>query len=307
LLKDVYQFYKHSPKRKTGLNSTVLPFDQLFNAFLEAIRAAVEEGEEELMKVISIRLKKWNPTRWLGRAECLQALCNAYEYILQHPREYTQDSRNSKLSRETAANLYQRLTSYDNFCFIWLYRDLAESMARTSKSLQARSITIRDVGRLVMNLRETLKSSYPKDSLVPRALVGTAEANNILSELFGDDLNGTFQILEENWANDLAVHELEEALLPPPAVQIHFERSTQSARTTRKVDNSAKYSELLSKKSRQERGLDSEPEQVSDPSETEVVNILYSSLRQVYSKMEGPRYQGKGELLWSMEADCYIR
>ena len=29
-------------------------------------------------------LKKWNTTRWLGRARCLTALCEAYLFILNH-------------------------------------------------------------------------------------------------------------------------------------------------------------------------------------------------------------------------------
>jgi len=189
----VYNFYKHSAKRKNELNSTVLPFDQLFDEFLKTIDAAIEEGIEELKKIPSLRLKKWNPTRWLGRADCLRALCNAYEHILQHLKEYSMASSNNKKSRDIAADLYQQLTLYDNFVFIWFYRDLAEAMARSSKLLQARSVTIREVGQLILNLRERLRSSYPKNSLVPRALVGSAEASNIWNELFGDDENGNIQ------------------------------------------------------------------------------------------------------------------
>jgi hypothetical protein len=72
LLKDVYAFYKHSSKRKIELNSITLRHDQLFNVFLETIEAAVNEGKEELSKVPSIRLKKWNATRWLGHAACFE-------------------------------------------------------------------------------------------------------------------------------------------------------------------------------------------------------------------------------------------
>jgi hypothetical protein len=189
----VYKFYKHSSKQKNELNATVLPFDQLFEEFLKTIEAAIEEAEEQLRQTPSLRLKKWNSTRWLGRADCLRALCNAYEHILQHLKEYSMASHNNKKSREIAADLYQQLTSYDNFVFIWFYRDLAEAMARSSKLLQARSVTIRDVGRLILNLRARLQSSYPKDSLVPQALVGSGEVSNIWNELFGDDENGTIQ------------------------------------------------------------------------------------------------------------------
>ena len=41
-------------------------------------------GEKVTKKIPSLRLKKWNATRWLGRAACLTALCHAYPYILKH-------------------------------------------------------------------------------------------------------------------------------------------------------------------------------------------------------------------------------
>jgi hypothetical protein len=134
-------------------------------------------------------LKKWNSTRWLGRAACLKAICNAYEYILEHLHTYSQIPLNPKRSRDIAVNLYERLTSYDSFVFIWFYRDLAEAMARSSKQLQAKAVTIRDVGRIIMNLQEVLKSCYPKESLTPRTKVGSGEADNILADLFGEDMS----------------------------------------------------------------------------------------------------------------------
>ena len=99
----------------------------------------------------------------------------------------------SKKSREIAASLYEQLTSYETLLFIWFYRDLAEVMARSSKQLQERAVTIRDVGRIVLNLQEKLKGSYPEGSLIPRAVIGSGEADNVLHSLFGSDISGTTQ------------------------------------------------------------------------------------------------------------------
>jgi len=148
---------------------------------------------EELAKTPSIRLKKWNATRWLGRAACLKAICEAYLYILEHLYEYSRTSQNPKKSRETAVSLYEQLTSYETLLFIWFYRDLAEVMARSSKQLQERAVTIHDVGRIVLNLQEKLKGSYPEGSLIPRAVIGSGEADNVLHSLFGSDISGTTQ------------------------------------------------------------------------------------------------------------------
>lgn len=263
MLKDTYGFYKNSSKRKDELNSTVPRSDQLLEIFLQTIEEAVKEGEEELAKIPSLRLKKWNATRWLGRAACLKAICDAYEHILEHLHTYSRMSLNSKKSRDIAADLYERLTSYDTLVFIWFYRDLAEAMARSSKQLQSRAVTIRDVGRIIMNLQEVLKSSYPKDSLVPRALIGSGEADTILHNLFRGDIS-CISLGSKRLADYLAIHDLEEQLhhVPVPVTE-SIESSIQPVRTTRGVNNSAKYADILSKKSREERvpvpAIDTEP------------------------------------------------
>jgi hypothetical protein len=221
-----------------------------------------------LEKTPSIRLKKWNATRWLGRAACLKAICDAYLYILEHLHTYSRTSQNPKKSRETAAGLYEQLTSYETLLFIWFYRDLAEVMARSSKLLQKRTVTIRDVGRIVLNLQETLIRSYPEDSLVPRALIGSGEADNVLHSLFGSDLNCTIQT-NTDLTDYLAIHQLEE-LLHPIQIVPTVEPSVQPVRTTRGMDNSAKYIDILPRKLREERGQDNEPEPVAKPIEMEV-------------------------------------
>jgi hypothetical protein len=157
------------------------------------MEAAIRQAEEDLERIPSLRLKKWNPTRWLGRALCLKALCDAYEYVLEHLYTFSHGSDLAK-HKKIAADLYQRLTSYDNLLFIFFYRDLTDTMARTSRLLQARDITVRDVGRIINNLQMTLIESYPKGSLIPQPLIDTGEAGIVIGDLFGEDVNGTLKI-----------------------------------------------------------------------------------------------------------------
>jgi hypothetical protein len=49
-------------------------------------------------------------TRWLGREACLKALCDAYEYVLEHLYEFSRGKELPK-HRTIAEDLYQRLTS----------------------------------------------------------------------------------------------------------------------------------------------------------------------------------------------------
>jgi hypothetical protein len=85
------------------------------------------------------------------------------------------------------------LTSYETLLFIWFYQDLAEVIARSSKQWQERAVTIRDIGHIILNLQEKLKGSYPEGSLIPRAVIGSGEADNVLHSLFGSDISGTTQ------------------------------------------------------------------------------------------------------------------
>jgi hypothetical protein len=151
--------------------------------------SAVEVGKDDLKKIPSLRLKRWNATRWLGRSQCLTALCNAYEYVLEHLSVFSATRTELAKDRKIAAELYQELTSYDTFLFVFFYRDLASMMARTSQLLQAKDIQIREVGRRIMTLCERLKADYSSDSLIPKDLTGDGEADNIMRELFGDDLD----------------------------------------------------------------------------------------------------------------------
>ena len=95
----------------------------------------------------------------------------------------------SAKDRKTAADLYRDLTTYDNFLFLFFYRELASIMARTSQLLQAKDIQIRDVGRRIMTLCGRLYADYDSESLIPKDLTGDGEADNIMRELFEEDLD----------------------------------------------------------------------------------------------------------------------
>jgi len=189
LLKDVYKFYKNSPKRKLGLEATALRREKVLAQFVATMVTEVETGKDDLKKIPSLRLEKWNATRWLGRAVCLTAMCNAYEYILDHLSEFSEMRTESAKDRKTAADLYRDLTTYDNFLFLFFYRELASIMARTSQLLQAKDIQIRDVGRRIMTLCGRLYADYDSESLIPKDLTGDGEADNIMRELFREDLD----------------------------------------------------------------------------------------------------------------------
>lgn len=149
----------------------------------------VQKGKEDLKKTPSLRLQCWNATRWLGRSECLNSICRAYEYILEHLAEFADTSSELKKDRQTAADLYRQLTTYDTFLFIFLYRDLAATMAKTSKLLQLKDIRIRDVGRQITSLCKRLEINYPETTFVPTPLLGEGVADDIIYELFGTDLD----------------------------------------------------------------------------------------------------------------------
>lgn len=149
-------------------------------------------GEEALFKIPSLKLKKWNATRWLGRHKCLEALCRASQHILDHLHSLQQDTSYDKSTRETAKSLYKQFTSYDTFLFLFYYKQITETMANTSKELQLRTLEISDVGRYIVNLIEQLQEFYPSNSLQPKELIGNGMAYEITKELFGVAFDGLF-------------------------------------------------------------------------------------------------------------------
>ena len=127
MLRDVYNFYKNSPKRKHGLETTAK--DKVIAQLADIMEAEIAIGEQELKKIPSLRLKRWCATRWLGRSECLTALCKAYEYILEHLLEFSKNSTEKAKDRGKARELYQELTTYNTFLFIFFYRDFTVMLA----------------------------------------------------------------------------------------------------------------------------------------------------------------------------------
>jgi hypothetical protein len=75
-------------------------------------------------------------------------------------------------------------------------------------------------------------------------------------------------------ANCLAIHQLEEHLHPVQTVQT-TEPTIQPVRTTRGVNNSAKYNDLLPRKLREERAQDKASEAVAKPIEMEVNSVIF--------------------------------
>jgi len=124
-----------------------------------------------LKKVPSLKLKGWCATRWLGRSRCLEALCAAYGYVLDHLRIEMSNSTNKPEVRATASNLYTALPKYDNFVFFFYYCDVTAVMARYSKLLQERAMQIPDVGRLVTRLCTRLEHNFSTKNIFPAELL----------------------------------------------------------------------------------------------------------------------------------------
>ena len=191
VLKDVYKFYKSSSKRKKGLEEIAPLRQDPLVKLLDTMTTEVEIGERDLEKRPSLRLQCWNATRWLGRSVCLDSLCRAYEYILAHLSHFAKSKREQADKKLIAIDLYEKLTSYDIFMFIFFYKDLAATMAKTSRQLQYQDIRIRDVGRRIICLCAKLKTNYPETSQSPTLLLDEGLADDIMSELFGKDMEGT--------------------------------------------------------------------------------------------------------------------
>ena len=93
----------------------------------------------------------------------------------------------TKKHRKSAIDLYEHLTSYDTFLFIFYYRDLVSMMSKSLKLLQAKDIQIHEVGYCIRNLCGKLVSNYPKDSPVLIDMNGDTEVDNIMADLFEKD------------------------------------------------------------------------------------------------------------------------
>ena len=266
MLKDVYKFYKNSSKRKKNLETTTCRKDKVLDEFINTLVDEVRIGKEDLKKIPSLQLKKWNATRWLGRSACLVAMCKAYERILEHLSDFSKLKSETPQSRQTAADLYEKLTSFDIFLFIFLYRDLASTLAIFSKLLQAKDIGVREVGCIIISLHYKLMSNYPEESVLPTELIADGTADEVMCELFGDDKDTILQ--------------MEDNLQPQNPVEMPVESSTETGHTTHKRDVSSAYASILSKKARDEwqREMNMELDSVLDQSETEVISCISSKL-----------------------------
>ena len=145
-------------------------------------------GDEVLSKILSLKMRKWNSTRWLGRDACLTALCNVYSYVLDHFRVTMNDNSLTKATRAAALDLYTSLTSYKHFMFFFFYKEVTAIMAWTSQAMQRKDLQISDVGRYVLSLCKTLETSFPQDSLYPEELLASSFADSIMRELFNNNL-----------------------------------------------------------------------------------------------------------------------
>jgi hypothetical protein len=195
LLRDSYKFYKNSTKGKKRLQATVLRrYKPQLQEFVNTLVRESKAGKKDLEKRPSLRLQCWNATHWLGRSACLISLCKSYEFILEHLTEFAVSSSESQKDKDVAADLYNRLTSYDVFLFIHFYRDLAGTMAYTTRQLQRQDLRIQEVERMILSLCEHLEVDYDENSEVPVEMLGDGTADNVIAELFVD--NGTsLQIL----------------------------------------------------------------------------------------------------------------
>ena len=156
---------------------------------ISTMKREVNEGKEDIRKRPLLRLKSWNATRWLSQSSCLLAVCKAYEHVLEHLADLTALSDELASNKKTAAELYERLISYDTFLFIFLYNELAWTLSRYSLQLQARDIQVRTVGRIIMSLYSRLQGNYSQESLVPVEMLGTGKSDVIMNELWGEDFN----------------------------------------------------------------------------------------------------------------------
>jgi hypothetical protein len=221
------------------------------------------------LKLPSLRLKKWNATRWLGRATCLTALCNAYPYILNHLHDEMKSS--NKELKALATSLYHQLISYDNLVFIYLYRDFAERLKRYSKLLQAQNLQISGVGHIIIMLCMRLETDYSETSLFPGALLGNGHTDNVLTEIFDGDFEIGIVFITSLLLTDLGMKALE---LDLQSKKKAAQEVNTIGRTTRGINNSLKYSELLSKKIREERLHDHNGEMEPAVFEPEVFSYI---------------------------------
>ena len=123
-------------------------------------------------------------------------------------------------------------------------------MAKTSRLLQLKDIRIRDVGRWILSLCGKLKTNYSETSHVPTVLLGDGKIDDIMSELFGEDMNGKFPISHNCSTNIPDILALEEGLQSQQPSEIQSDIPSSCA--TQGLNLSSKYTSLLSRNRREE-------------------------------------------------------
>lgn len=213
-MRDLYKFYQNSHKRKEELSDVAIERtygEKAIMALNTEMDKSIEKGinnlrffshdllgKDLLSKIPSLRLKKWNATRWLGREPCVTALCNAYVYILDHLRKAKQDMSLKIEIREMVENLYNDLTTYEVIVFLHFYRDLTAFLGIISKQLQRHDVKISGVGRIIQTQLTRLRLYFPKDSTIfPSTPIGDGYGAKIVEELFKGELESIF-ILRRN-------------------------------------------------------------------------------------------------------------
>ena len=227
----------------------------------------------------------------------MNSLCRAYEHILEHLSEFAKAKGESAKDRHIGADLYERLTSYDTFLFIFLYRDLAATMAKTSRLLQLKDIRIHDVERRILSLCGKLKTNYSETSHVPTVLLDDSKTDDVMSELFGEDMNGKFPIGHNCSTNIPDILALEEGLQSQQPPEIQVVSDIPSGRATRGLNLSSKYMSLLLRNRREELVRETNEETETVELELEVVVSCIFMLIPVRTDLEKTHNKGERQLL----------
>ena len=161
------------------------------------------------------------------------------------------NTSNTPMVKKSAADLYQTLTTYDNFVFFFFYRDVTSLIANTSKILQKQDLEISEVGRCITTLCTRLRTYYAESDPFPTALAGDGYGDSLMAELFPKDFECMSSLTLV--ANSLAIETIEtdlqkrkEALRQPDII-------ISGRPTTRGVNNADKYKDLIGKKVQEEK------------------------------------------------------